>query len=128
MILITGATGQLGTAFREVLGDQATYLARDGLDLIDPSTTRAVVEAHRPALVINCAAFFVFFFPGSKSKRSTTKLESGIFSFGSPILPGAFKSGTTPFEISSSFKTKLFVLILLSLSATNPICFVSFTA
>ena len=57
MILITGVTGQLGTAFRKRLGDGAHYLARTDLDLSDVSSIRPTLEGLRPAVVINCAAY-----------------------------------------------------------------------
>lgn len=46
MIAIDGAMGQLGTAFRERLGDDGRYL--------DP---RPVIDELRSAVVINCAAY-----------------------------------------------------------------------
>lgn len=57
MIVVTGATGQLGTAVRALLGDGATYLGRADLDLADPASVRPVLDALRPDLVLNCAAY-----------------------------------------------------------------------
>ncbi len=57
MIVVTGAAGQLGSAFRRRLGDDARYLTRPDLDLTDPAAIRPVIEEMSPALVINCAAY-----------------------------------------------------------------------
>lgn len=57
MTVVTGVTGQLGTAFRLLLGDRATYLTRDDLDLADPGAVGPTLEALRPTIVINCAAY-----------------------------------------------------------------------
>ncbi len=56
MIVLTGATGQLGTAFRHRLGEAATYLTRDDLDLADPAAIPPRITSLAPTLVINCAA------------------------------------------------------------------------
>ena len=50
MIVVTGAAGQLGSAFRRRLGDDARYLTA-------PAAIRPVMEELSPALVINCAAY-----------------------------------------------------------------------
>ncbi|MCL1593696.1 MAG: dTDP-4-dehydrorhamnose reductase [Actinomycetia bacterium] len=57
MILVTGASGQLGTAFRKRLGDRAEYLDRSLLDLSEPDAAGTTVRALRPDTVINCAAY-----------------------------------------------------------------------
>jgi dTDP-4-dehydrorhamnose reductase len=57
MIVVTGATGQLGTAFRRLLGDDAHYLTRADLDLSDPSAIQPVLKRLRPTVLINCAAY-----------------------------------------------------------------------
>jgi dTDP-4-dehydrorhamnose reductase len=55
-VLVTGATGQLGTAIRSVL-PQATFLTRRDLDLSDTASIPGVLSARRPSAVINCAAY-----------------------------------------------------------------------
>jgi dTDP-4-dehydrorhamnose reductase len=55
-ILVTGADGQVGTAFRQVLPG-ATFLTRHELDLSNLDEIRTVVDAHHPTAVINCAAY-----------------------------------------------------------------------
>lgn len=57
MILVTGADGQLGTAFRRRLGDEAHYLTIEDLDLFDTSKISGVIASFNPRLVINCAAY-----------------------------------------------------------------------
>ncbi len=59
MTLVTGAAGQLGSAFvaalapaREVVG-----LARADLDLTDAPAVLARIDALRPGLIVNCAAY-----------------------------------------------------------------------
>lgn len=57
MILLLGATGQLGTAFRTLLGDSAVPLGRNQLDLALTHDIRPALAAHRPEGIINCAAY-----------------------------------------------------------------------
>jgi dTDP-4-dehydrorhamnose reductase len=57
VILVTGALGQLGTAFRRILGGAAEYVDVDDLDLRDEAATRSVVAELRPELILNCAAY-----------------------------------------------------------------------
>lgn len=57
MIVVTGARGQLGTAFRTLLGERATYLERNDLDLTDTGSIRSTIESLDPTIVINCAAY-----------------------------------------------------------------------
>ncbi|MFE2427135.1 dTDP-4-dehydrorhamnose reductase [Streptomyces sp. NPDC059373] len=58
--LITGAGGMLGQDLLARLafdGDKAVGLQRAGLDITDPDAVLDAVEAHRPAVVVNCAAW-----------------------------------------------------------------------
>lgn len=57
MIWVTGAGGQLGTAFRGILGDDARYLDRSMLDLTDGAAVTTRLRSDRPELVLNCAAY-----------------------------------------------------------------------
>lgn len=57
MIAVVGAGGQLGTAFVELLGDEAIPLTRDGLDVTDDVAVRAVLTNLRPGAIINCSAY-----------------------------------------------------------------------
>jgi len=58
MIVVTGASGQLGTAFRRLLGDQnVRYLDEAELDFRNLQAIPQVLEEINPSLVINCAAF-----------------------------------------------------------------------
>ena len=57
MIVVTGASGQLGTAFRRGLGTDAVYLTHAELDLAQPDRMKAALAAFRPAVVLNCAAY-----------------------------------------------------------------------
>lgn len=54
-VLITGASGQLGSDLARLLPD-AVALSRERLDIGDESALRAAFEAHAPTLVFNCAA------------------------------------------------------------------------
>ena len=56
MIVVTGATGQLATAFRLLVPD-ARFLTRDDLDLSQPDGVGRVLDRLRPELLINCAAY-----------------------------------------------------------------------
>ncbi len=57
MIAVTGAGGQLGTAFRALLGDEACYLTRAELDLSNLDQIPEVITSLRPSLLVNCAAY-----------------------------------------------------------------------
>ncbi|GMQ94811.1 MAG: dTDP-4-dehydrorhamnose reductase [Acidimicrobiia bacterium] len=57
MIVVTGASGQLGSALRTLLGPNATYLRRTDLDLTDGDAILNSIEFLQPTMVINCAAY-----------------------------------------------------------------------
>lgn len=54
--VVTGASGQLGTAFRSLLPD-ATFLTRAELDLADRCGMREPLSVLEPDVVVNCAAY-----------------------------------------------------------------------
>jgi dTDP-4-dehydrorhamnose reductase len=57
-VLVTGATGQLGSAIVRTFPDaQVVALRRSDLDITDPAAVRRVVAGTRPDIIINCAAF-----------------------------------------------------------------------
>lgn len=56
MILITGPSGQLGSAFRRRLGDTARFVGRSELDLA-ALDVKSTIRGLNPSLVINCAAY-----------------------------------------------------------------------
>ena len=57
-ILITGAGGQLGSALQTTLANREVIaLTRAEFDITNPDEVRSAVAAHRPDLVINCAAY-----------------------------------------------------------------------
>ena len=56
MILVTGANGQVGTAFRSLLPD-ATFFGRSQLDLRDVAAIGPALAAVEPDVIINCAAY-----------------------------------------------------------------------
>jgi len=56
MLLVTGASGQLGNELSLLLGDSAVYVDRDELDITDESAVKAFFEAQSFDFVINCAA------------------------------------------------------------------------
>ena len=55
MILVFGRTGQVATELQRQA--QVTALGRDQADLGDPAACAAAIGAHRPAVVINAAAW-----------------------------------------------------------------------
>ena len=58
-VVVTGAAGQLGAATAlawTAAGHEVSGLTRTDLDLTNPARVRAVIEAIRPELIINCAA------------------------------------------------------------------------
>lgn len=58
MIVITGPTGQLGTAFGRLLGDrEVRNLSEDELDFQNLDAIPAALAAIGPSIVINCAAY-----------------------------------------------------------------------
>jgi dTDP-4-dehydrorhamnose reductase len=59
-LLVTGAAGMLGrdvAAAAERVGMAVTPLAREDLDVTDAGAVRAAIDAARPDLVVNCAAW-----------------------------------------------------------------------
>jgi dTDP-4-dehydrorhamnose reductase len=58
-VLVVGSNGQLGTDSVEVLGmtHDVTALKRSDLDITDLAAVEQVVEALRPAVILNCAAY-----------------------------------------------------------------------
>jgi dTDP-4-dehydrorhamnose reductase len=56
VIVVTGATGQLGTAFCALLPD-AHCLRRTDLDLVEPAAVFDSVATLAPSAIINCAAY-----------------------------------------------------------------------
>ena len=56
MIVVTGASGQLGTAFCALLPD-AHCLRRTDLDLAEPAAVFDAVATLAPSAIINCAAY-----------------------------------------------------------------------
>ncbi|MET9483434.1 dTDP-4-dehydrorhamnose reductase [Streptomyces sp. NPDC006638] len=58
--LVTGAGGMLGQDLLARLtadGEAVTGLGRAALDITDPASVRAALDEHRPAVVVNCAAW-----------------------------------------------------------------------
>ena len=58
--LVTGAGGQLGQRVQARLaaaGDEFVAVTRAELDIADPDSVGALLDAHRPAVVINAAAY-----------------------------------------------------------------------
>ncbi|MFD5497697.1 dTDP-4-dehydrorhamnose reductase [Streptomyces sp. NPDC001812] len=58
--LVTGAGGMLGqdvSARLAAAGEQVTALDRKALDLTDADAVRRTLQRHRPAVVVNCAAW-----------------------------------------------------------------------
>jgi dTDP-4-dehydrorhamnose reductase len=57
-LLVTGASGQLGTAIVRTFRDLAVVApARASLDITDAVAVRRAVEAARPDVIVNCAAY-----------------------------------------------------------------------
>ena len=57
MILVTGGSGQVGTALRRLLRDDGAYPAREELDLADVAGIQPALSAYAPVALINCAAY-----------------------------------------------------------------------
>ena len=59
-ILITGARGQLATEFQKILNKErydVLALDKEGLDITSLDKVQDVFDAHKPDIVINCAAY-----------------------------------------------------------------------
>lgn len=56
-ILVTGCNGQLGNELRLLLGDRATYIDREDLDLTDREAVERYMRAGDFRCVVNCAAY-----------------------------------------------------------------------
>jgi len=57
VIVVTGADGQLGTAFGKVLSNDDALLTRAELDLADLGSIVSTLSELQPSAVINCAAY-----------------------------------------------------------------------
>ena len=70
--LVTGATGQLGTAFRRaLLGKQNVCFANRSIcDLGNPSKLSACLERETPDVIINCAAYT----PSTQLRRNSNRM------------------------------------------------------
>ena len=56
--LVTGASGQLGHHLvAQLAGDDVVGLTRDDLDITDAAAVGAALDAHRPDVVLNAAAY-----------------------------------------------------------------------
>ncbi len=56
-IAIIGASGQLGSAFRQLLGERAIPIRHSQIEITDPLSIRAALIAANPDFVINAAAY-----------------------------------------------------------------------
>lgn len=57
-LLVTGATGQLGTTLRKYLGDSvAIYAGHAQLDITDEQAVKTFVQKNQIGTIINCAAY-----------------------------------------------------------------------
>jgi dTDP-4-dehydrorhamnose reductase len=58
-VLLTGASGQLAGAIATVFGrdSDVTALTRAALDITDDGAVKDAIAAHRPDVIVNCAAF-----------------------------------------------------------------------
>jgi dTDP-4-dehydrorhamnose reductase len=59
-ILVTGAGGQLGRELLDVIrrgGHDPVPAGHDAFDIAEPGAARRLIELHRPAVVVNCAAW-----------------------------------------------------------------------
>lgn len=59
-VLLTGAKGQLGTAFAryfEAKGTEFSAVDLDSLDISDASAVLTAVRSYRPGIIVNCAAY-----------------------------------------------------------------------
>lgn len=57
MIVVTGASGQLGHELKKILGDTARFLTSQQLNLQNLSAIQSMVEELKPSLLINAAAY-----------------------------------------------------------------------
>jgi len=56
-VLITGAGGQVGRELAALCGPDDRALDRQALDITQPESIASILDAHRPAVVINAAAY-----------------------------------------------------------------------
>jgi dTDP-4-dehydrorhamnose reductase len=73
-ILVTGADGQVGQAFRQLAsGDSGMnflFAGREDLDITDPEAVRRYFDSHQPTHCINCAAYTAVDRAESEPERS----------------------------------------------------------
>lgn len=55
--MVLGAGGMLGQDLVSVLGEGVVALDRAECDVLDPASVAAAMDAHRPDVVVNCAAW-----------------------------------------------------------------------
>jgi len=76
VIVVTGGSGQLGTAFRHLLGDDVIFPSHTEVDFTDPEGAAAAVARLRPTLVINCAAYTAV--DAAEEDRDTARLVNAV--------------------------------------------------
>ena len=96
MILITGGSGQLGSAFRSLLPDAITP-ARDRLDLTRPVELEAAIDRLQPTTIINCAGYTAV--DRAETDEHTASLVNGT-SVG--VLAEAAQRSSIPFVTFST--------------------------
>ena len=100
-VLITGASGQLAGAVATVFGRDCdvTALTRAALDITDDGAVNAAVAAHRPDIVVNCAAWNDV--DGAEGEP-VTALKVNAFAV-SALARAASAAGATLVHYSSDF-------------------------
>lgn len=100
-VLVTGASGQLAGAIASVFGrdSDVTALTRQELDITDDGAANAAVAAHRPDVVVNCAAWNDV--DGAEAEP-VAALEANAFAVRS-LARAAAAAGATLVHYSSDF-------------------------
>jgi dTDP-4-dehydrorhamnose reductase len=75
VIVVTGADGQLGTAFRNAIPEASVFLNRTDLDLTDLALISPTITALEPTMVINCAAYTAV--DAAESDEETANVVNG---------------------------------------------------
>lgn len=75
MILVTGESGQLGTAFKELL-PEALYPSQEAFDFTTAESIEAYLDEMSPHAIINCAAYTAV--DAAEEDEATANLVNGV--------------------------------------------------
>src|SRR5262249_28319262 len=100
--LITGAAGMLGRDLTDLLaerGEQVTGLVRDDLDITDTAAVTAGLQAIKPDVVVNCAAWTAV--DNAESQEDAALAVNGYAAAG--LATACADMGATLLQVSTDY-------------------------